>query len=52
MKFEDVQAFFDAQIKDKPYTYLVIGKKNEMDMKALEKLGPVKELKLKQVFGY
>jgi zinc protease len=52
MKFEDVQAFFDAQIKDKPYTYLVIGKKNEMDMKALEKLGPVKELTLKQVFGY
>ena len=49
---ENVQAFFDAQIKDKPYTYIVIGKKSEMDMKALEKLGPVKELTLKQVFGY
>jgi zinc protease len=52
MTFEDVQGFFDAQIKDKPYTYMVIGKKSEMDMKALEKLGPVKELTLKQVFGY
>lgn len=52
MTFENVQAFFDAQIKDKPYTYMVIGKKSEMDMKALEKLGPVKELTLKQVFGY
>lgn len=52
MTFEDVQGFFDSQIKDKPYTYMVIGKKSEMDMKALEKLGPVKELTLKQVFGY
>ncbi|MEZ4721299.1 MAG: insulinase family protein [Flavobacteriales bacterium] len=52
MTFENLQSFFDAQVKDKTYTYAVIGKRSEMDMKALEKLGPVKELTLKEVFGY
>lgn len=52
MTFEDVQQFFDSNIKGKTYTYMVIGKKSEMDMKALEKLGPVKELTLEEVFGY
>jgi len=50
--FDKIQGFFDSNIKDKPYTYLVIGKKSEMDMSALEKLGPVQELTLEEIFGY
>jgi len=52
MTFDDLQRFFDAQVKDKTYTYLVIGKKDEMDMTALDSLGPVKELSLEEIFGY
>jgi zinc protease len=52
MTFDDLQNFFDSNVKDKTYTYLVIGKKEEMDMKALDALGPVEELSLEQIFGY
>lgn len=52
MTFDQLQTFFDNQIKDKTYTYVVIGKKSEMDMSALEKLGPVQELTLEEIFGY
>ncbi len=52
MDFEALQAFFDTQIKGKSFTYLVIGKKADVDMQALEKLGPVTELDLETVFGY
>ena len=52
MTFDQLQNFFDIQIKDKTYTYVVIGKKSEMDMSALEKLGPVQELTLEEIFAY
>jgi predicted Zn-dependent peptidase len=48
----DLKAFFDARIKGRKYSYLVIGKKAALDMKALEKLGPVKELGKPEIFGY
>ena len=49
---QDMKAFFDKEIKGRPYTYCVIGKKGAMDMKALEQLGPVRELSKKELFGY
>ena len=52
MKFDDLQLFFNENVKDKKYTYLVIGKKSDMDMDALNKLGTVEELSLDQIFGY
>jgi predicted Zn-dependent peptidase len=48
----DLKAFFDARIKGRKYSYLVIGKKSALDMKALERLGPVKELGKPEIFGY
>jgi predicted Zn-dependent peptidase len=52
MSLEDLEKFFNENIKGRKYTYCVIGKKSEMDMEALEKLGTVKELSLEQLFGY
>jgi len=52
MKFDDVKGFFDAHVKGKKFVYLVVGNKADVDMKALAKLGEVKELSLQQVFGY
>jgi len=48
----DLKAFFDKHVKGKSFTYLVIGKKENVDFKVLESLGTVKELTLEDVFGY
>ncbi len=52
MKYEDIKTFHDTYVKGKPQTILVLGKKDGLDIKALEKYGPVKFLTLKDVFGY
>ncbi len=52
MDFDDLQRFFDANIKDKAYTYCVIGNSEMVDQKTLAKLGPVEVLSLEQLFGY
>lgn len=50
--YEDVKNFQAANIKGKPKTILVLGKKDGLDVKVLEKYGSVKFLTLKDVFGY
>lgn len=45
-------SFFNDHIKGKHYTFLAIGKEGALDLKALEKLGPVKQLTIKDLFGY
>ena len=52
IEFIDLQSFFDQNIKDRNYTFLVIGDKDLVDHNALKKLGIYKELKLEDVFGY
>lgn len=47
-----LKGFFDKHIKGKHYTYLAIGKEGSLDLEVLKKLGSVKELTLKDVFGY
>ena len=49
---DDLKAFFDAKIKGRQYTYLVIGKKSALNMEALQKLGTVRELSKQEIFGY
>ena len=51
-KFEDIQKFQKETIKGKPTTVLVLGEKENLDLKVLEKYGTVKFLTLKEVFGY
>jgi len=51
-KYEDVKKFHADNVKGKNTTVLVIGKKDNLDMKVLEKYGPVKILTLKEIFGY
>lgn len=52
MTIDDMEKFFNENIKGKDYVYCVIGKKADMDMEALKKLGTIKELTLEEVFGY
>ncbi len=51
-KLEDIEKFQKEQVKGKPITVLVLGKKENLDLKVLEKYGTVKFLTLKEVFGY
>ncbi|PBQ33172.1 peptidase M16 [Sphingobacteriaceae bacterium] len=50
--YEDVKKFQEQNIKNKPKTILVLGKKDGLDMKVLEQYGTVKFLTLQEVFGY
>lgn len=52
MTFTDIKNFQDTKIKGKPSSYLILGKKDLLDTKTLEKYGTIKYLTLKEVFGY
>ncbi|MBR5747767.1 MAG: insulinase family protein [Prevotella sp.] len=49
---QNVVDFAKQQIADKPYRYIILGDEKELDMKSLEKIGPIKRLKTEEVFGY
>jgi predicted Zn-dependent peptidase len=51
-QFGDISKFHAEQIKGKPLTVLVLGKKENLDQKVLEQYGKVKFLSLQEVFGY
>jgi len=52
MTMEDLKSFFNNNIKGEKYTALVIGNKNDLEMKSLEKLGKVQELDIDYLFNY
>jgi predicted Zn-dependent peptidase len=49
---KDLQDFFNSYVKDKKYTYCIIGNLKDLDMKTLKEMGEVKEVPLKDLFGY
>jgi predicted Zn-dependent peptidase len=52
LKFEDIQSFQKSKVKGQKIKVLVIGSKDKLDFKALEKYGKIKELSLTEIFGY
>lgn len=48
----DIKSFEQKHVKEKQYTVLVIGKKDSLDMKTLEKYGKVTFVTLEEIFGY
>jgi predicted Zn-dependent peptidase len=52
VNMDEFSKFFDEHIKDKNYTFLIIGDKEKVDMNVLKKLGIVKELTLEEIFNY
>jgi predicted Zn-dependent peptidase len=52
MTFADVQKFQQTYVKPLPLSLLIVGKKDLLDNKIIEKYGQVKYLSLKEVFGY
>ena len=52
MTFDDVKKFQQTYVKNLPLSLLIVGKKELLDTKIIEKYGQVKYLTLKEVFGY
>ncbi len=52
MSFDDLQSFFDKNIKGKTYTYTIIGNKKLIDQEVMKSLGNYQELTLEELFGY
>ena len=52
LTLQDVVDFAKQRIADKHYRYLILGDEKELDMKALEKIGPIRRLKIEEVFGF
>ncbi|MCX6296731.1 MAG: insulinase family protein [Bacteroidetes bacterium] len=52
LSMTDMKNFEQDHLKNKQYTVLVIGKKESLDLKTLEKYGKVTFLSLPEIFGY
>jgi len=52
MSLADIRQFQEKNVKGSKYTILVLGDKNKLDIKTLEKYGKVKFLTLEEIFGY
>ena len=49
---QDIVAFEQEQMAQKPYRYVILGNEKELDMKAIKELGPIKRVSTKEIFGY
>ena len=52
LKLNDIVNFEQNSMANKPYRYLILGDEKELDMDALEKIGPIRRLTLEEIFGY
>lgn len=50
LTLDDITAFEQQHIKGKPLRYLILGKEEELDIPALEKIAPVHRLTLDDIF--
>lgn len=49
---QDMQAFHARELSHQSFSHCVIASEDKIDMKALEKNGPLKKLTLEEIFGY
>lgn len=49
---EELKAFHEKYVKGRKYSLIVLGDKEQVDLEYLSKYGEVKELTMKDVFGY
>lgn len=50
--FADIKKFHDKELANKPYTYCIVGKDENLPNEELKHIGTVKRLSLKEIFGY
>jgi predicted Zn-dependent peptidase len=52
MSLDEFEAFFNQYIAGNSYIYLIMGKKENLDMNILAQMGTLKELSLEEIFNY
>ncbi len=52
IQFEDLSSFFDKHIKGQTYSTCIIGKKENVNFSKMSKFGTIKNISLKDLFGY
>ena len=52
LDLEDLKAFQQEWIKNRSYSYCVLGDEKEVDFKRLAKYGPLNKIDLETLFGY
>ena len=52
LTMDDVVKFEQKTMAKKPYRYIILGDEKQLDMKALEKIGPINRLTTEDIFGY
>lgn len=52
LKFEDIKHFYQTQVQSIHFNTAIIGKKENLDMEAVNKMGTFKEVSLKDIFGH
>ncbi|MDR3267171.1 MAG: insulinase family protein [Tannerella sp.] len=52
MTLSDIKAFQEKYIRNKPYTYCILGDTNDLDTNLLNSLGKVRKLTQEEIFGY
>ena len=49
---QDIVKFEQEQMANKPYRYVILGDEKELDMKAIQELGPIRRVSTEEIFGY
>lgn len=52
LTLQDIVDFEQRNMARKPMRYIILGDEKDLDMPALEKLGPVKRVTTEEIFGY
>ncbi len=52
LTLQDVVNFEQKNMVGKPYKYIILGDEKELDIKSLEKIGPIHRLTTEEIFGY
>lgn len=52
LKFEDLKDFYDHYIKSVQFNTAIIGKKENLNREAVDKMGTFREVSLKDIFGH
>ena len=52
LTLKDVANFEQERMAQKSGRYLILGNEKELDMKALEAIGPIRRVSLEEIFGY
>ena len=52
LKFDDVKQFYQTEIKPVHFNTAIIGKRENLNMEAVNQMGEFKELTLKDIFGH